>query len=138
MNNIQFIFLTGKTRIGKDTFALSLLKKGTQIISLAAPLHTFFKEVDYRENRELIFNKANEIKREKGENWFCETLLESIKDGIDTVIVPDLRFKHEYEFFKNYRCLIINVVNTNNISTSFLDVYETEEIPFNMKLYVNF
>lgn len=111
-----FIFLTGAPRVGKDTYALHLkehyLKNAlsVQIIRLADHLKDIYKstyknytltEDDFKHLRPELFDLSVKIKEKEGVSYFARHLFKVLSPDVKIVIVPDLRFIEEYNFFKS-------------------------------------
>lgn len=151
--NVKFIFLVGETRVGKDTIAAKIKDEytskrfQTQILPLADELKRLYKEKYNKDPdkekekedeqavlRQQLYDLSLEIKKTEGKSFFCrESVFKKIKETTNIVIVPDLRFLEEYEYFKNNlkNITIIKIKKKDKeVNETFLNIYETEKIPF--------
>ena len=159
--DIDFIFLTGNTRAGKDTFAMKIAKyfktvkkKQIQIIRLADCLKLMYRcqydqdntltENDFKnfDMRQKLFTFSKEIKKIQGDSFFCRQVFQNVNLRSNIIIVPDLRFKEEYIYFKNNltKMKIIKIIDESDDNTDYLNVYDINEIQSDLtiKKFENF
>jgi len=145
----MIVLISGKRLSGKDTLALLvqnvLGEDKCQIISLADALKTEYcrsRDIDikriyedpiYKEQHRQDLIDWGAFRRAENIDYWCEKLVENISRPI--VLIPDLRFKNELNFFRNNSsCVAVRlVVNEQtrkvrgwNNSPADVDATETE------------
>lgn len=136
---MKVIMITGHAREGKTTLAEKIGKRfGIRCMALADPLKEMtsdlFKLFGIRpsRNKELVrpyYQKiGTEICRKTfGDDIWCQTLEKQCADD-DVVIVSDVRFPNEMEYFRSkYETILIRVMNPyveyslNHSSEKYID-----------------
>lgn len=136
---MNYILISGKRCSGKDTVA-SLIKeklgKDTVILGFANVLkYNYAKSIatneidtqciyeklinEYKfkeQHRENLINLAKSEKIKHGDDIWVRRLLDYVKNlNVKTIIIPDFRFKVEFEYFRNLKAYIIRVKSDETV-----------------------
>tara|TARA_R110000851_G_scaffold36758_2_gene95613 strand:- start:22 stop:519 length:498 start_codon:yes stop_codon:yes gene_type:complete len=137
MNNI--ILITGADGSGKDTVAKLIAKEiqNSSIHSIKGICVGMYQDLvsvnwnklsgaEKRIHRPVFSNFCEGIKITLGKRVFAEYLAKKLESQDDTTfIVPDWRFKEEYEVFREkFNLIKVKVIGTNNESVITDDLSE--------------
>jgi dephospho-CoA kinase len=136
----MIIALYGEKRVGKDTAAellhqeLPHFRKVTfaripkEILSQTCGISLQQFENLKNEDptfRQYLINFAESMKKYFGKDIWVKLAL---KDGIDNIIITDLRFEEEYEYIKNFNPIIIHIKDDNIKET------DIDKLPYDFEI----
>lgn len=154
----KIIAICGMKRSGKDTIADYMVSKyGYEKVKIASPLKSAMKvlfgftdqqlegdEKDIKdmtwgiEPRKLMQYFGTEMMQYQIQDvlpgigrcfWINKLINDHIKENNKYIVIPDLRFKHEYDMLVDYNAVFWRVDRTNTLEDSHVSEREFLDIP---------
>lgn len=137
LKHFMIILITGKAGSGKSTVAAIFEEYGFKNVALADKLKEFtykclqvfgikidslkdlYEQSTKVHYRTYLQRLGTECFRETfGDDFWCDVLMNDIRD-VQNVVISDIRYENEIEFFKQrFKCVVIKIVRKNNILTN--------------------
>lgn len=141
----MIILITGKAGSGKSTLAAIFEEYGFKNVALADKLKEFaykcfqvfgvkidslkdlYEQSTKTRYRTYLQKLGTECFRETfGNNFWCDVLVNEIRD-VPNVVISDIRYENEIEFFKKrFECVVVKIVRKNNILTDSQQHHSSE------------
>lgn len=141
----MIILITGKAGSGKSTLATIFEEYGFKNVALADKLKEFtykcfqvfgvkidslkdlYEQLTKTRYRTYLQKLGTECFRETfGDDFWCDVLINEIKD-VPNVVISDIRYENEIEFFKKrFECVVVKIVRKNNILTDSQQHHSSE------------
>tara|TARA_B100000131_G_C18120521_1_gene612718 strand:- start:203 stop:811 length:609 start_codon:yes stop_codon:yes gene_type:complete len=125
------------TDFKKRSLAHPIKQEYSRIMDI--PIDTLYTQGDEKEIHRLSLITLGAIRREQHIDWWCEALHEKSQNGV--VIIPDIRFSNEVEYFyKHSTTFLLFEISADNSSLkkrgwkkSFADSTSTETQRYDFK-----
>ena len=145
LKHFMIILITGKAGSGKSTLAAIFEEHGFKNVALADKLKEFtykclqvfgikidslkdlYEQSTKTQYRTYLQKLGTECFRETfGDDFWCDVLMNDIRDA-PNVVISDIRYENEIEYFKQrFECVVVKIVRNNSILTDSQQHHSSE------------